>query len=194
MTQSGLTAFARQVHFVEDRATVLERTADAVQGATGAAWVAAYTRDDAGSFTRGAAAGEVPFGSPDGVDADDPALVAMRTERGAVDGPEESVLAGTLVLPFLTGGGVTGMLAVGPALHPYTPAERERLFAVANAVAIALEVQQLREVRRELAAWRERAEWAERELAVLQRVLSYAPGSDAAGGSLAGNDSASASS
>jgi hypothetical protein len=195
MTQNGLLAFARQVHFVEDRATALERAVDAVQGATGAAWVAAYTRDDSGTFTRSAAAGDVPFGSPDAVDADDQAIVMLRSERGAIDGPEESVLAGTLVLPFLTAGGITGLLAAGPALHSYTLAERERLFAVANAVGIALELQQLRALRKELAVWRERAEWAERELAVLHRVLDYpAPGSDAAGGSLAGNDSATASS
>ena len=195
MTQTGLLAFARQIHFVEDRATALERTVDAVQGATSAAWVAAYTRDDSGTFTRCTAAGDVPFGSPDAVDADDPAIVMLRSERGAIDGPEESVLAGTLVLPFLTAGGITGLLAAGPALHPYTPTERERLFVVANAVGIALELLQLRAVRKELAVWRERAEWAEREVAVLHRVLDYAgPGSAAAGGSLAGNDSATASS
>ena len=56
-------------------------------------------------------------------------------------------------------------------------------------------VVQLRALRKELTHWRERAEWAERELAVLHRVLDYpGPGSEAAGGSLAGNDSATASS
>jgi hypothetical protein len=57
-------------------------------------------------------------------------------------------------------------------------------------------VLQAHALRRELTRWRERAEWAERELAVLHRVLDPqpTPGWDAAGGSLAGNDSASASS
>ncbi|HEV2738055.1 MAG TPA: GAF domain-containing protein [Candidatus Elarobacter sp.] len=196
MTHMGLPAFVRQVHFIEDRVTALERAVDAVQAATGAGWVAAYTPDaDGGAFTLGAAAGDMPFGELDAVDQDDEALVALRAERDVLDAPGGSVLAGSLLLPFVAAGRIRGLLAVGAVPYAYTAAEREALQTVATAVGLALEVLQGRALGRELARWRERAEWAERELAVLHRVLDQpAPGSDAAGGSLAGNESASASS
>jgi len=195
MTHSGLPAFVRQVHFIEDRLTALERAVDAVQFATGAAWVAAYTPDADGVYTLGAAAGDMPFGDLDEVDQDDEAMVALRAERDALDAPPGSVLAGSLLLPFVAAGRIRGLLAVGAVPYAYTGAEREGLQAVATAVGLALEVLHARALSREAARWRERAEWAERELAVLHRVLDQpTPGWDAAGGSLAGNDSASASS
>jgi hypothetical protein len=198
MTHTGLPAFAREVHFIEDRVTALERAVDAVQSATGAAWVAAYTPDADGVYTCAAAAGEMPFGELDAVDQDDAALVALRAERDALDAPAGSVLAGSLLLPFVAAGRIRGLLAAGAVPYAYTATERDGLQAVATAVGLALEVLQGRALGRELARWRERAEWAERELAVLHRVLDPGfqptPGCDAAGGSLAGNDSASASS
>jgi GAF domain-containing protein len=175
MSHAGLPAFVRDVHFIEDRVTALERAVDAVQSATGAAWVAAYTPDGDGLFTVGAAAGEMPFGALDAVDHDDEAMVALRAERGALDAPPGSVLAGALVLPFVAGGRITGLLAVGAVPYAYTPAERESLMAVASAVGLALEVLQGHALRRELARCRERADWAERELAVLHRVLDGPP-------------------
>ena len=195
MTHSGLPAFVRQVHFIEDRVTALERAVDAVQFATGAAWVAAYTPDADGVYTLGAAAGDMPFGDLDTVDQDDEAMVALRAERDALDAPPGSVLAGSLLLPFVAAGRIRGLLAVGAVPYAYTAAERDGLQDVATAVGLALEVLHARALGREAARWRERAEWAERELAVLHRVLDQpTPGWDAAGGSLAGNDSASASS
>ena len=194
MILSGLLAFARRVQFIEDPATVLERAVDVVQIATRAAWVAAYTWTEAGVLTRTAASGEIPFGTPDTVDDDDPTLVVLRSERIALEGAEDSLLAGALVLPFVTGGGITGLIAVGPGLEPYALVDREAIHAVASATGLALESLQARALRKELEHWRDRAEWAERELGLLQRVLTraaYAPGSDAAGGSLAGNESAS---
>jgi hypothetical protein len=175
MTHSALPAFVRQVHFIEDRVTALERAVDAVQSATGAGWVAAYTPDADGLFTCGAAAGDMPFGELDAVDQDDEAMVALRAERGALDAPAGSVLAGALVLPFVAAGRIRGLIAVGAVPYAYTAGEREGLEAVANAVGLALEVLNARELRREVARWRERAEWAERELAVLHRVLDGPP-------------------
>ena len=175
MTHSGLPAFVRDVHFFEDRVTALERAVDAVQSATGAAWVGAYTPDGEGLFTLGAAAGDIPFGPLDAVDHDDPAMIALRAERGAVDAPAGSVLAGALALPFVAAGRVTGLIAVGPVPYTYTGGERESLLAVATAVGLALEVLQGHALRRELTRCRERAEWAERELAVLHRVLAGPP-------------------
>ena len=128
-------------------------------------------------------------------------MVSLRAERTALDAPAASVLAGTLVLPFVAAGRITGLIAVGAVPYAYTDAERESLLAVASGVGLALEVLQGHALRRELARCRERADWAERELAVLHRVLDGpltraqpTPGCAAAGGSLAGNDSASASS
>lgn len=171
MTNPGLPAFAREVHFIEDRVTALERAVDTVQSATGASWVAAYTPDGDGFFSLGAIAGDMPFGDLDAVDQDDAAIVALRAERNAVDAPAGSVLAGALVLPFVAAGRVTGLMAVGPVPYAYTGAERETLSAVASAVGLALEVLQGHALRRELSRCRERADWAERELTVLHRVL-----------------------
>jgi len=175
MTHPGFSAFARQVHFIEDRVTALEGAVDAVQSATGASWVAAYTPDGDGLFTLGAAAGEMPFGALDAVDHDDAAMVALRAERDALDAPAGSVLAGTLVLPFVAAGRITGLMAVGPVPYAYTDAERETLLAVASALGLALEVLQGHALRRELTRCRERADWAERELAVLHRMLDSPP-------------------
>ena len=175
MTHSGLPAFAREVHFIEDRVTALERAVDAVQSATGADWVAAFTPDGDGPFTLGAAAGELPFGSLDAVDHDDGTMVALRARRCALEAPAGSVLAGSLALPFVAAGRITGLIAVGPVPYAYTDAERETLLALATAVGLALEVLQGHALRRELTRCRERAEWAERELAVLHRVLDGPP-------------------
>jgi hypothetical protein len=171
MTHSGLPAFARAVHFIEDRVTALERAVDAVQSATGAAWVAAYTPDGDGLFTLGAAAGDMPFGALEAVDHDDEAMIALRAHRGALDAPAGSVLAGALALPFVAAGRVTGLIAVGHVPYAYTDGERESLLSVASAVGLALEVLQGHALRRELTRCRERADLAERELAVLHRAL-----------------------
>ena len=171
MIPPGLLSFARRVHFIEDPATVLERAVDITQSSTGAAWVAAYTWTEEGELTRTAASGDIPFGSPDVVDADDPSLVALRAERVALEGHEESALAGALVLPFVSAGGITGLIAVGPAADEYEPDLREALHNVATAAGLALESLQVKALKSDLAAWRERAEWAERELELLHRVM-----------------------
>ena len=174
MTQNGLLAFARRVHRFEDRETALELVVDEVQHATGAAWVAAYTRDASGGFSRGAAAGEVPFASPDRVNENDPALGALRAKCDAIDAPKSSVLAGTVVLPFITAEGLVGLLDVGPALAPYSETVRGGLAAVANAVGLALAILDGRSMRKDLERWRDRAKLAERELTVLHHALDGA--------------------
>ncbi len=168
--RTALLAFARRVHFIEDRATVVERAVEEIQRVTGVAWAAAYTPADEGCLTRAAMAGDVPFEIPEEVDQDDPALIELRAVRGVVDGPPESVLVGALVLPFVVAGRVTGLLALGPAAEPFTPAEREILGALAGAVGLAFEVLAVRALRREVAYWRGRAELAQRELDVVHDV------------------------
>jgi GAF domain-containing protein len=148
MTVSALRVFTRQVHFIEDGATVVERAVEVVQGTTGAAWVGAYTATADGSL-----------------------MLALRAERASVDAPEDSVLAGTLALPFVAGGKVTGLLAVGAPRRPYASDYRETLQAVATNVGLALEVLQVRGLRAQLEEWRERTEWAEQELATLHRLF-----------------------
>lgn len=169
--RTALLAFARHVHFIEDRATVVERAVEEVRRVTGASWTAAYTPADDGWVSRAAMAGDVPFEVPEEVDQDDPALIELRASRAVIDGPEESVLAGALVLPFVVAGRVTGLLAVGPAPEPFTPAEREILGAVAAAVGLAFEVLAVRALRREITYWRGRAELAQCELDVVRGVL-----------------------
>lgn len=168
MMRSALLAFARHVHFIEDRATVVERAAEEIQRVTGAAWTAAYTPGDDGWMTRAAMAGEVPFDIPEELDQDDRALIELRAVRGVVDGPAESVLEGAVLLPFVVAGRVTGLIAVGPAAAPFPPAEREILGAVAVAVGLAFEVLAVRALRRDVDRWRTRAEFAERELDVVR--------------------------
>jgi GAF domain-containing protein len=166
MMRSALLAFARRVHFIEDRATVVERAAEEIQRVTGAAWVAAYTPADDGWLTRAAMAGDLPFEIPEEVDQDDAALIELRAARGVIDGPPESVLTGALILPFVVAGRVTGLLAVGPTPKRFTAAEREILGAVAGAVGLAFEVLAVRGLRREVAYWRGRAELLQCELDV----------------------------
>jgi hypothetical protein len=170
MMRSALLAFARHVHFIEDRATVVERAVEELQRVTGAVWAAAYTPVDDGCVTRAAMAGDVPFEIPEEVDQDDPALIELRAVRGVIDGPPESVLVGTLVLPFVVAGRVTGLLALGPAPEPFMPAEREILGAVAEAVGLAFEVLAVRALRREISYWRGRAELAQCELDVVRGI------------------------
>jgi hypothetical protein len=175
MTQSGLLAFARRVHRFEDRETALELVVDEVQSATGAAWVAAYTRDTTSDgFSRSAAAGEVPFATPDRVNANDPVLSALRAACDAIDAPKSSVLAGTVVLPFVTADGIVGLLDVGPALKPYSETVRSALAAVGNAVGLALAILDGRSMRKDLEHWRDRAKLAEGELTVLHQALAGA--------------------
>jgi hypothetical protein len=181
MTNPGLPAFVRQVHFIEDRMTALERAVETVQAASGASWVAAYTPDGSGLFTLAAATGDMPFGELDVIDQDDGGMVELRAERGALDAPPDSVLAGALLLPFVAAGRIRGLIAVGSVPYAYTAAERDALQAATTAVGLALEVLQVRALRRELSGWRERAEWAERELAVLHRVLDGPPSHVASG-------------
>ncbi len=175
MMRNALLAFARRVHFIEDRATVVERAVEEVQRVTGAAWVAAYTPADDGGLTRAATAGDASFDVPEEVDQDDPALIELRAVRGVVDGPGESVLVGALMLPFVVAGRITGFLAVGAAPEPFTAAEREILGAVAGAVGLAFEVLAVRALRREVAHWRGRAEFAQRELDVVHGVTAEPP-------------------
>jgi GAF domain-containing protein len=170
MTRSALLAFARRVHFIEDRATVVESAVEEIQRLTGAVWAAAYTPVDDGWVTRAAMAGDVPFEIPEEVDQDDPALIELRAVRGVIDGPSESVLVGALILPFVVAGRVTGLLALGPAPEPFTDAEREILGAVAGAVGLAFEVLAVRALRREITYWRGRAELAQCELDVVRGI------------------------
>lgn len=171
MMRSALLAFARRVHYIEDRATVVERAVEEIRRVTGAAWAAAYTPVDEGCMTRAALDGDVPFEVPEEVDQDDAALIELRAERRVIDGPSESVLVGALVLPFVVAGRLTGLLALGPAPERYTEAEREILGSVAGAVGLAFEVLAVRALRREITYWRGRAELAQCELDVVRGVL-----------------------
>ncbi|HEX3467856.1 MAG TPA: GAF domain-containing protein [Candidatus Elarobacter sp.] len=164
MMRNALLAFANRVHFIEDRATVVERTVEEIRRATGAAWVAAYTPVDEGCVTLAAMAGDIAFGAPDEIDQDDPALVELRAERSLLDGPADSVLAGALLLPFVVAGRITGLLVVAPPADRFSSAERELLGSVARAVGLAFEVLAVRALRREATYWRGRAESAQREL------------------------------
>ena len=175
MMRSALLVFSQRVHFIDDRATVIERAVEEIERVTSAAWVAAYTPADDSRMTRAAMAGDVSFDVPEEIDSDDPALVDLRAVRGTVDGPPESVLTAALVLPFVVAGRITGLIAVGPAPAPFTAAEREALGAVAGAVGLAFEVLAVRALRREVAQWRSRAELAQAELDVVRGAQTDVP-------------------
>ena len=63
--------------------------------------------------------------------------------------------------------GLGAEVVVGPVPEPFTPAEREILGAVAAAVGLAFEVLAVRALRREVAYWRGRAEFAQHELDIV---------------------------
>jgi hypothetical protein len=137
LAERALRRLAHEVAFIDDATVLGERTVEAVDHyarATGCAiYLTAGERDFALRVSTLAAA-------PQSVDANDPAIVAMRAFHEAVDlddqGVARSQLAGAVGFPMVVRGELVGVLDCGPKreLESYDPDERETLQVLARAV------------------------------------------------------------
>lgn len=85
------------------------------------------------------------------VDENDPAALAMRSRRVAVDLHQvQSALPGAMAFPMIVRGELTGMLVCGPKSddETFAPDEREALAAIASSVGQALDGLRITELER----------------------------------------------
>ncbi len=137
VAERALRRLAHEVAFIDDARVLGERTVEAVDHYARAIGCAIYLT-----------AGERDFvlrdstlaNAPERVDANDPAIVAMRAFHETVDlddqGVARSELAGAVGFPMVVRGDLIGVLDCGPKreLEPYDPDERETLQVLARAV------------------------------------------------------------
>jgi hypothetical protein len=129
----ALRDFARDVYYITDAATVVERAVSAIGTHLGAAGVAVIT---------------------DGIDeSDDPLFVRLRASRElvALRGVDTAV-HGEYAFPMVVRGTVTGALVVAAKRtgETYDPEERKLLREIAERVGFALDALQTLAIRREL--------------------------------------------
>jgi hypothetical protein len=137
LAERALRRLAHEVAFIDNAAVLGARTVEAVDHyarATGCAiYLTAGERDFALRISTLAAA-------PARIDANDPAIVAMRAFHEAVDlddqGVARSQLAGAIGFPMVVRGELVGVLDCGPKreLEPYDPDERDTLHVLVRAV------------------------------------------------------------
>ena len=179
--EEALRAFGRQAHFVLSRDALVNRCAETIQRHAGASGVGVFLRYGGDSFMRAAQRGDNRFAAV--LAPDDPALVAARASLQpsvALDG----ALADARVFPLVVRGELTGLIACAPKSsgEAYAPDERQTLAELATSVGLALDGLRLRDLEANVAdlsvraaeaeALRSRADFAERQLAVLQDVLA----------------------
>jgi hypothetical protein len=131
----ALRAFARDVGYIGDPATVVERTIATVESHAGAAQARILTD----------------------VGGDDPLFVRLRASREPVRLRDvDSCIGGDLAFPLVVRGELTGALVLGEKRsgETYDPEERALLAEIADRTAIALDALQTLALRRELEALR----------------------------------------
>jgi hypothetical protein len=135
--EEALLRFASEAAFIAGADALLARTVREVAEHVEACDVAILTDDRNGRFV--AACG---VGAPAaGVDANDPALVAMRAAPQPIDlHGRATMLRGEYAFPVMSRGVLAGVLVCGAkrAADAYAPDERENVATVARAVGIAL--------------------------------------------------------
>jgi hypothetical protein len=136
LQEKALLRFASEVPFINDSETLLRRAVREVAALVEIGTVVIVTDDGSGSFVFAAGVG-LPGGP---VDADDPALVALRARREPVDLHSlASALSGEYAFPMTSRGLLVGALVCGAKTSgdAYAPDERETLAKVAHAVGAA---------------------------------------------------------
>jgi hypothetical protein len=144
--EAALKRFMREAGFVL-KGDVLQRDfIAAIQKFTEGAQAALYQRDEDGGYVR--VEGEVS-GAPATIDADDPAVVALRADQARVEIVEtRSALPAVLALPMTIRHEIDGfvLLAAKPSGLAYRPDEKDELAKASEAVGDdlhALKVEQL---------------------------------------------------
>ena len=145
LADMALRTFARQAGHMESSARLLDAATREIQRHMHAPAVAIYSAEKQG-YRRLRQAGEDVF--PEKLDIDDTALVALRTERAAVELPDVGSALGDdgCVFPMIVLGNLRGafVLLNRPSEH-YATDERELLTEVASDVGAALRILRARD-------------------------------------------------
>lgn len=142
--EEAIRTFAQEAPYVTDRATLLRRTEALLEMRADASFAQVLLPDQ-----RGIA----------GYDIDDPALVAARAHKHAIDLHRyQTAIAGDLLYPMFSRGAFQGVIVLGPRRsgESFAPDEMSAIDALANGVADALDgaavAGTLASIERELAA------------------------------------------
>ena len=135
--QGAVRAFARRAGYMEDVAKLLDAAVDEVRRHTGAPAVAVYSVDESGyRLLRLSGVADYPVE----IDNDDPAMVAVRADQGAVDldGHNSAMGDDGCIFPMLVLGRLRGLVVCAnrPGEH-YASYEKTLLLEVAQAVGAA---------------------------------------------------------
>ncbi|MDE2091997.1 MAG: hypothetical protein KGJ08_08890 [Gammaproteobacteria bacterium] len=145
LAESALRAFARQSGHMESSARLLDAAVREIQLRMNAPAVAIYSAEKLG-YKRLRQAGVDEF--PEELDIDDAALVALRTERAAVELPDVGSALGSdgCVFPMIVLGNLRGAIVCSnrPSVH-YATDEKALLTQVASDVGAALRILRARD-------------------------------------------------
>lgn len=145
LAETALRTFTRQAGHMENTAQLLEAAVREIRRHMNAPAVAIYSAEKEGyQLLRQTGADELP----EELDIDDAALVALRTERAAVDLPEVGSALGNdgCVFPMIVLGNLRGALVCSnrPSVH-YAMDEKTLLTQVASDVGAALRILRARD-------------------------------------------------
>lgn len=138
--ETALRDFARHVVFMSDAQKIASHAVQTVCARTHAPWSAIYEASSSErEYGLSARCGE--HSPPTRVDDDDPAIVAMRADRAAIEHLPNCAVGDALLLPLSTRGQLTGFIACGPKTsgEAFAPDERDALMQLAHGVAVALD-------------------------------------------------------
>ncbi len=145
LSEKALRTFARQAGHMENASKLLDAAVREIRRHMNAPAVAIYSAEKQG-YKRLRQDGEGSF--PEELDIDDAALVAIRTEREAVDLPDAGSALGNdgCVFPMVVLGNLRGAIVClnRPSEH-YAKDERELLTQVAGDVGAALRILRARD-------------------------------------------------
>lgn len=152
--EDALRGFARRVTLLDDERTIGEQTAQVVCSHTDAVWVALYRRDANGDYVLSSRKGEPEL--PSLLGHNDPAVLALRADRTAIENLRESAFADALVLPAFGARGLGEFLVCGPkgSGETYAPDERDALLQLAHGIAVAFDAVHISQIESENARLR----------------------------------------
>ncbi|MDE2344882.1 MAG: GAF domain-containing protein, partial [Gammaproteobacteria bacterium] len=137
LAETALRAFAHRAVYIGDVSKLLDTAAEEVRRHTGSPAVAIYSVDESG-YRRLRLSGSADFALE--IDNDDPAMVAVRAEQGAVDlaGLRSAMGDDGCIFPMLVLGRLRGLVVCAnrPGEH-YASYEKTLLLEVAHAVGAA---------------------------------------------------------
>ena len=149
--ERALTTFAREVAFITDPRVAIDRAHDVLVEHAGATSAAVYVVDGAQAVRVDPA----ETAAPPAVDADDPALVRMRANRGPCDVRRiaATAMAGDHAFPMCVRDAVTGAIVLGAKANgeAYAPDELATIELVALALGNALDALQTAALKAEVA-------------------------------------------